>query len=135
MNIIERARELKSLIKEYSMKSEDKTLVIATSDYFDEWKAGAYVVGNICTNNGKPYECMVDHDSTVNTEWTIDVRTIWKPYHSRKQAFVLEWEQPSGSHDAYKQGEFASYEGIIYECLVDGCVWNPKDYPQGWKGV
>lgn len=22
-----------------------------------------------------------------------------------------------------------------YECIFDNCVWNPEEYPQGWKEV
>lgn len=44
-----------------------------------------------------------------------------------------EYVQPTGGHDAYKVGDKITYKGKKYECLVDGCVWNPDDYPQGWK--
>lgn len=133
MNIIEKAREFRKLIKEYAEKSEDKTLVIATSNYFNEWKPDKYMVGDIRTKNGKPYECMVEHDSTVNTEWTIDVRTIWKPYHSRTKEFALPWEQPTGSHDMYKIGEYMIFDdGKTYACVID-TNYNPLEYSQAWK--
>lgn len=43
--------------------------------------------------------------------------------------------QPTGAHDAYKVGDKITYNGKKYECLIDGCVWTPDDYPQGWKLV
>ena len=43
--------------------------------------------------------------------------------------------QPTGAHDAYKVGNKITYNGKKYECMSDGCVWNPDDYPQGWKLV
>ena len=46
-----------------------------------------------------------------------------------------EYVQPTGAHDAYKTGAKITYKGKKYECLTDGCVWNPDDYPQGWKKV
>lgn len=46
-----------------------------------------------------------------------------------------EYVQPTGAHDAYKVGDKITYNGKKYECLADGCVWNPDDYPQGWKLV
>lgn len=46
-----------------------------------------------------------------------------------------EYVQPTGAHDAYKVGDKITYNGKKYECLSAGCVWNPDDYPQGWKLV
>ena len=46
-----------------------------------------------------------------------------------------EYVQPTGAHDAYKIGNKITYSGKKYECLTDGCVWSPDDYPQGWKLV
>ena len=43
--------------------------------------------------------------------------------------------QPTGGHDAYKVGDKVTFNGKKYECLIDGCVWSPKDYPQGWELV
>lgn len=41
--------------------------------------------------------------------------------------------QPTGAHDAYNTGDKITYNGKKYECVTDNCVWNPDDYPQGWK--
>lgn len=46
-----------------------------------------------------------------------------------------EYVQPTGGHDAYNVGDKISYNGKKYECLANGCVWSPKDYPQGWKEI
>lgn len=43
--------------------------------------------------------------------------------------------QPTGAHDAYNIGDKITYNGKKYECQMNGCVWNPDDYPQGWKLV
>ena len=43
--------------------------------------------------------------------------------------------QPTGAHDAYNTGDKITYNGKKYECQMNGCVWNPDDYPQGWKLV
>ena len=133
MNVIERARNLRKLIQEYAENSEDKTLVIATSEYFKEWKQGNYNVGDIRIDNGKPYECILPHDSTNNPTWDISVRTLWKPYHSRKKEFALPWERPTGSHDMYKVGEYMIFtDGKTYLCKID-TVYSPTEYPQAWE--
>lgn len=46
-----------------------------------------------------------------------------------------EYKKPSGAHDAYNIGDKVTFEGEHYECIMDGCVWNPTEYPQGWKKV
>lgn len=46
-----------------------------------------------------------------------------------------EYAQPTGAHDAYHVGDKITYNGKYYECIFDGCVWNPDEYPQGWKEV
>ena len=135
MSIIERARNLRKLIQEYAEKAEDKTLVIATSNYFEEWKPYSYNVGDIRTSNGKPYECIMAHDSTLNSAWDISVRTLWKPYHSKKKEYALPWEQPTGSHDMYRTGEYMIWtDGNIYKCLFD-TNYSPTEYSQAWEMV
>lgn len=46
-----------------------------------------------------------------------------------------EYVQPTGAHDAYKIGDKITYNGKHYECIYNGCVWNPDEYPAGWKEV
>lgn len=46
-----------------------------------------------------------------------------------------EYQQPTGAHDAYKVGDKITYNGKKYICKLDGCVWTPDDYPQGWEVV
>lgn len=44
-----------------------------------------------------------------------------------------EYKQPTGAHDAYRVGDKITYNGKHYTCVVDGCVWTPDAYPQGWR--
>lgn len=44
-----------------------------------------------------------------------------------------EYVQPTGAHDAYHVGDKITYNGKHYTCLMDGCVWTPDAYPQGWR--
>lgn len=46
-----------------------------------------------------------------------------------------EYIQPTGAHDAYNTGDKITYNGKKYVCKMDGCVWNPDTYPQGWEEV
>lgn len=44
-----------------------------------------------------------------------------------------EYVQPTGAHDAYHVGDKITYNGKHYTCVMDGCVWTPDAYPQGWR--
>lgn len=44
-----------------------------------------------------------------------------------------EFVQPTGAHDCYNTGAKITFKGNRYTCLIDGCVWSPEEYPQGWK--
>lgn len=44
-----------------------------------------------------------------------------------------EYKQPTGAHDAYHVGDKITYNGKHYTCLMEGCVWTPDAYPQGWR--
>lgn len=113
--------------------SDDKTLAISCAALFREWKPGKYEVGAIRTSNGIPYECMTDHDSTVNTDWTIDVRSIWKPYHSRRKKWALPFIHPTGAHDMYRAGEYMIYtDGNTYLANQD-TSYSQEEYPQAWE--
>lgn len=84
-------------------------------------------------------------------ENTKQIESLWKELDSIKLRLELletdgvtepeptpeypEYKQPTGAHDAYNVGDKITFEGKKYECLINGCVWNPHDYPQGWKLV
>lgn len=46
-----------------------------------------------------------------------------------------EYKQPTGAHDAYNAGDKITYNNKKYICKMDGCVWSPEEYPQGWEKV
>ncbi|MGJ4070631.1 hypothetical protein ACN4DJ_05755 [Corynebacterium macclintockiae] len=48
---------------------------------------------------------------------------------------IAAFKQPSGAHDAYKQGDRVTYKGATWESTIDANVWAPDTYPQGWKRI
>lgn len=46
---------------------------------------------------------------------------------------IPEWVQPTGAHDAYNTGDKVRYNGKVYICKIDNCVWSPDAYPDGWE--
>lgn len=55
------------------------------------------------------------------------------PEPAVEQPTAPAYRQPSGAHDAYKQGDRVTYKGQAYESTINGNVWAPDAYPQGWK--
>lgn len=115
-------------------ENDDKTLGVACMALFDVWTKGNYIEGDVRTDpkTGYPYECVTSHDSISNPEWTIDNRTLWKPWHSRSLEYALPYEAPTGAHDVYKNGEYVIYENKIYKCIQD-TNFSPVEYPQAWE--
>ena len=118
--------------------SEDKTLGIQCMALFPGYVQNKYHdVGEVATHpaTGYPYECMTAYDGTVQQDWTIDNRTLWKPWHSRKAEYALPWEAPTGAHDMYKAGEYMIWmDETVKKCIQD-TNFSPSEYPQAWENA
>ena len=97
---------------------------------FPDWEDGkAYAVGDRVKYNGLLYRCVQAH--TSQADWTPDaVPALWVRTSTEEWP---EWIQPTGAQDAYNKGDKVTYKGEHYICLIDGNVWSPDDYPQGWE--
>ena len=119
-------------------ESDDKTLGIQCMALFPVYVQNKqHDSGEVATHpeTGYPYECMTAYDGTVQQDWTIDNRTLWKPWHSRKKEYALPWEAPTGAHDMYKAGEYMIWtDGTIKKCLRD-TNFSPEEYPSDWEDV
>lgn len=117
-------------------ESEDKTLGIQCMALFPVYVQNKqHEVGEVATHpeTGYPKECIQAYDGTVQQDWTVDTPSLRKPWHSRKPEYALPWEQPTGAHDMYKEGEFMIWtDGYTYLCKED-TNFSPTDYPQAWE--
>ena len=108
----------------------------------------AYSAGDIVNYNGTLYQ------STINGNvWSPDVYPAgWTVYEAATEpeepepkpepepdpepeepTTYPEWVQPTGAHDAYNTGDIVNYNGTLYKSVIDGNVWAPDAYPQGWE--
>lgn len=97
------------------------------SFHIGEWvNAGDEVV-----YNGQVYEVLQGH--TLQADWIPgQVPALYRLKGDPGEewpAFV----QPTGAHDAYKQGDKVTYNGQHYVSLIDNNVWAPDVYPAGWQ--
>lgn len=124
------------LVKETVKESDDKTMGIAFADLYPVYVQDKYhEVGEVALHpdTGYPRECITAYDGTVQQDWTIDNRTLWKPWHSRKKEYALPWEAPTGAHDMYKAGEYMIWtDNKVYMCKQD-TNFSPEEYPQAWE--
>ena len=110
----------------------------------------AYNVGDIVNYNGTLYQ------STINGNvWSPDVYPAgWTVYEATTEPeepkpepepepdpepeeppTYPEWVQPTGAHDAYNTGDIVRYNGRLYKSIINGNVWAPSAYPQGWSDL
>ena len=52
-----------------------------------------------------------------------------------EEVIYPEWTQPNGAHDSFNTGDRVMFNGKLVESTIDGNVWSPEVYPQGWKEV
>lgn len=102
----------------------------------------AYNTGDVVNYNGKLYQSTMD-----GNVWSPEVYPAgWTEYgggavepepepEPEEPEDYPAWVQPTGGHDAYNTGDRVSYNGKVYESLIDGNVWSPDAYPAGWQEV
>ena len=93
----------------------------------------------------------IDATNAYPKDWTVTFggktwvsltpANVWQPGVSGWREIVEEGDtppeyvQPTGGHDVYNAGDLVTFEGAVYKCVIDNCVWSPTDYPQGWEKI
>lgn len=101
-----------------------------------EWRANEDVkVGTVRKYNNKVYIAVQAH--RTQDDWMpVKAPALWTAYNKTSEgAEIQEFEQPTGARNAYNKGDKVSYNGKVYESLIDANTWLPATYPAGWKGV
>lgn len=97
-----------------------------------------YLVGDKVKHDGGVFEVIQEHVS--QNDWKPTAvpalfKRIYQKVTSEGEEVIPNFVQPIGTHDAYKTGDKVMFEGKVYESTMDGNVWNPLAFPQGWKVV
>jgi len=136
MNRMQIAEQFRRVIQLYAASLDaEKALEVAA--VYDPWTAGkVYAVGAYVTYGqngvGDPQLYQVAQAHTSQADWTPDVAAALYTSIGLDSAGYPVWAQPTGAHDAYNTGDIVDYNGTLYQSLVDGNVYSPEAYPDGW---
>ena len=116
-----------------AMSDEQASKLTALFDVFDG-DGRSYSVGDVASYDGVLYRVVQAH--TSQDDWTPDVvPALWTPVRETAGATPDEWVQPTGAADAYNVGDRVTFQGQVWESVIDANVWSPTGYPAGWKKV
>lgn len=105
-------------------------------EYITKWENGV----SYRLNQKVKYEEIIYISLIDNNSHSIEDENYWIKYieepitEETPSDEITEWKQPS-STNGYALGDKVSYEGLIYESLIDNNVWSPNDYPAGWQEI
>ena len=112
--------------------------MMEVASVFPKYKVGkayktkeVFSYGENSVGDAQLYQVLQDHTSTA--EWTPDTAvSLYKKIGVTEDGYP-EWVQPLGASDAYNNGDIVSYNGTLYKSTIDGNVWSPETYSQGWE--
>ena len=116
------------------LMSISDAVALKMPDVFPEWSDASvfYRKDMKLTYNGVLYKVLQDHTSQASWTPAASPSLFAKVLVTGDEATPPEWQQPD-STNAYMTGDRVTFEGHVYESLIDNNVWKPTDYPQGWK--
>lgn len=131
MTLVEYAKKVRPIIEQAAQNLTDETALEVVS-LFPSWQEGqAYTAGQRIKHNSVLYTVLQNH--TSQADWQPDVAvSLFAKVLIPDADTVPEWEQPD-STNPYMKGDKVSYEGAVYESLIDNNVWSPSEYPSGWQ--
>ena len=106
-------------------RSKGDNNVWAPSAYPDGWELAGPV--------GGPFD-QEETGEEPTTEPTEPAPETGESEGGEAQAYE-DWKQPTGAHDAYKEGALVLYNGVVYRSKINGNVWSPEAYPDAWEVV
>lgn len=139
MNKLQMAEQFRRALQMFAMSlTDDKAMEIAS--VYEPWEVGkAYSVDTILRYGengvGDPQLYRVVQAHTSQVGWTPDATaSLYVAIGLNTDGYPV-WSKPTGAHDAYNTGDIVDYNGILYKSLIDGNVYSPDEYPQGWEIV
>lgn len=128
-----KARQLRAMMVKSAVSLND-TDALTAIELFEAWKPDtAYTADQRIRYDGKLYRVVQAH--TSQSDWAPDVTPALYT-EVAKPGEIPVWRQPTGAQDAYMKGDKVHYpdaDSFVYTSLIDGNIWSPDDYPDGWE--
>lgn len=106
-------------------------------DLYPEWQPGkTYYARTVLQYQGELYRVAQKHVSTEEHPPGCSDQSLYTPIHVDPETGYDEWQQPTGSHDAYSAGTIVldTNDGNLYKSKIDGNVWGPPHtQPAYWE--
>ncbi len=134
MTLIELARKLRPYIEKAALSLSDEDAIEAV-DLFPNWNKdhGEYLKDDKVKFEGILYKCLQAHHSQ-EMWYPTAAPSLWAKVLIPDENIIPEWEQPD-STNPYMKGDKVTFEGQVYESLIDNNIWSPAAYPAGWTQV
>lgn len=139
MDKIQMAEQTRRALQMFAQTlTDDEAMEIAT--LYPKYEVGkSYKVDELFTYGenavGDPQLYRVIQSHTSQADWTPDTTdSLYTPIGLNKEGFPI-WTKPTGSHDAYDEGDVVDYNGTLYMSKINGNVYSPDEYPASWEVV
>ena len=134
MTLLELAQKLRPYIEKAAMFLTDEDALEAV-DLFPRWSAehGRYKVGDKVKYEEVLYRCIQEHNSQ-EMGYPTAAPSVWAKILIPDENVIPEWEQPD-STNPYMKGDKVTFEGKVYESIIDNNIWSPAAYPGGWQEI
>lgn len=132
---IERARIIRAGMEEVSVQFTDERAA-ELPEFFPAWNPEScdYAAGDRVRYEGVLFKCLQTHTSQASWTPLAAPSLFAEVLPGQDGTEIGEWVQPD-STNPYMTGDRVMYNGKTYESLIDGNVWSPEAYPQGWQEV
>ena len=133
MTLIELAQKLRPYIEKAATSLSDEDALEATN-LFPNWHSNQpQKKDERGRDEGILYKCLQPH--TSQDTWAPHLApSLWAKVLIPDPDVIPEWEQPD-STNPYMIGDRVMFNGLVYESVIDNNIWNPTQYPGGWKQV
>lgn len=139
MNVLEQAYAIREAMDVAGAILTDE-MALECVRLYRPWEVGKdYKKGDFFTFGvngvGDPQLYKVNQDHTSQADWLPNKNPALYTAIGLDDDGYPVWSQPTGAHDAYNRGDIVNYNGTLYESQIDGNVYSPDAYPDGWKKV
>ena len=137
MDKLQAAEQLRKALQMFaaSLTDEQALQIACVYDVYQVNKS--YIADDLFTYGinsvGDPQLYRVVQAHISQADWLPDTTpALYTPIGLDENGYDI-WSKPTGAHDAYNIGDIVNYNGTLYKSIINGNVWSPDEYPQGWE--